>query len=107
MGTRSVDEIRVDLAANRAKMASATSEAVEAMKPGNIAKEGVDQVKQFAKTEFNAATSQLKDDHGAWRRDRLLIIGGAILGAVVFIATINTIANHRSVEARVRRALEQ
>lgn len=106
MAERTIDEIRVDLAANRAKLASATSETVEAIKPANIAKGGIDQVKTFAKTEFAAATSQLKDEQGGWRRDRLLIIGGAVLGALVFIVAVNTIASNRTVEARVRRALE-
>lgn len=107
MANRTVDEIRVDLAANRAKLADATAEAVEAVKPANLAKEGVDQVKSFAKTEFYAATSQLKDDEGSWRTDRLLIIGGAIVGAIVFFATVNTIASRRSIDARGRRALEK
>lgn len=96
MATRSVDEIRVDLAANRAKLAEATAEAVEAVKPANIARESVDQVKQFAKSEFDAATSQLKDEQGGWRRDRLIAIGGAVLGTVLFFATISAIAKRRT-----------
>ncbi|WP_040281685.1 DUF3618 domain-containing protein [Tessaracoccus massiliensis] len=107
MSTRSVDEIRVDLAANRAKLANATSEAVEAMKPKNIAKESAEQVKQFAKAEFDAATSSFKDEDGAWRSDRLMLIGGAIVGAVVFLVAVNSIAKHRTIAAHSRRAIEQ
>lgn len=107
MSTRSVDEIRADLAANRAKLADAASEAVESMKPKNIARESAQQVKQFAKTEFDAATSQFRDETGAWRRDRLLMIGGAVLGAVVFFATVSSVANRRTVAAQARRALER
>ena len=107
MSTRSVDEIRVDLAANRAKLADATSEAVEAMKPKNIARESSEQVKQFARAEFDAATSQFKDEQGAWRTDRLLMIGGAIVGAVVFFVAVSSVANRRSIAAQQRRALER
>ena len=105
-GSRTVDEIRADLAAARAKLAQATSDAVEAVKPQNIARAGVDQAKQFAKAEFDAVASQVRDEEGGWRTDRLIAIGGAVLGLVVFAVTINSIANRRtSVEARARRAL--
>ncbi|GAA4899335.1 hypothetical protein GCM10025789_16910 [Tessaracoccus lubricantis] len=107
MSTRSVDEIRVDLAANRAKLANATSEAVESMKPKNIAKESVAQVKQFAKTEFEAATTSFKDEHGAWRTDRLLMIGGAVVGAVVFFMAVSSVANRRTLASQARRAIEK
>lgn len=107
MGTRTVDEIRVDLAANRAKLANATSEAVESMKPKNIAKESAQQVKQFAKTEFEHATSQFKDETGGWRRDRLLMIGGAVLGAVVFFVAVSQVASRRTLATQARRALEK
>lgn len=103
---RSVDEIRADLAASRAKLAQAASDAVESAKPKNIARAGVQQVKEFAKTEFDAVKAQVRDETGTWRKDRVLAIGGAVLGLVVFAVTINSIANHRtSVEAQTRRAI--
>ncbi|MHA6511263.1 DUF3618 domain-containing protein [Tessaracoccus sp. Z1128] len=103
---RSVDEIRADVAAARAKLAQATSDAVESVKPQNIARAGVEQVKGFAKAEFDAAASQVRDEEGGWRTDRLMAIGGALLGLVVFAVTINTIAKRRtSLEARARRAI--
>ena len=105
-GSRSVDEIRADLAAARAKLAQATSDAVESVKPQNIARAGVEQAKQFAKAEFESVASQVRDEEGGWRTDRLIAIGGAVLGLVVFVVTINTIANRRtSLEASTRRAL--
>lgn len=103
---RSVEEIRADLAATRAKMAQAASDAVESIKPKNIARAGVDEVKQFAKTEFEAVAAQVRDEEGGWRTDRLLAIGGAVLGLVVFAVTINAIAKRRtSLNARARRAI--
>lgn len=107
MAHRSVDDIRADLAANRAKLADATAEAMDAVKPQNIARESVSQVKQFAKAEFDAATTPLRDERGAWRADKLLLIGGAVLGVVVFAVTLSSIANRRTVAASSRRALER
>ncbi|CAL8971364.1 hypothetical protein TESS_TESS_02399 [Tessaracoccus sp. O5.2] len=103
---RSVEDIRADLAANRAKLAQAASDAVESVKPANIARAALDETKLFAKTEFEAVASQVRDDEGGWRTDRLLAIGGAVLGLVVFAVTINSIAKRRtSLEARARRAI--
>ena len=79
---------------------------MESVKPQNIARAGVDQAKQFAKAEFDNVASQVRDEEGGWRTDRLIAIGGAVLGLVVFAVTINSIANRRtSIEARTRRAL--
>lgn len=107
MANRSVDDIRADLAANRVKLADATAEAIEAVKPQNIARESIAQVKQFAKAEFDAATTPLRDERGAWRSDKLLLIGGAVLGVVVFAVTLSSIANRRTLATASRRAIEK
>lgn len=91
---RSVSEIRADLARNRAQFAGSVGELIEEVKPKNIAKRGVEEAKTFAVGEFEAAKSQIKNDQG-WRTDRLLAIGGAVLGVVVFAITLNSIANAR------------
>lgn len=91
---RSVDEIRADLARNRAQFADSVSGLVDEVNPKNIAKRGVENAKSFAAMEFEAAKSQVKDEQG-WRTDRLLIIGGAVLGVVVFAITMNSISNAR------------
>ncbi len=106
MGNRTVEQIRADLAANRAKLVDATNEAVEALKPQNIARESVAQAKQFARSEFDNATSQFRDEKGGWRRDKLLLIGGAVLGAVVFAVTLSRVANQRQLNTAARKALE-
>lgn len=91
---RSVSEIRADLARNRAQFAGSVGDLVDEVKPKNIAKRGVENAKTFASAEFEAAKSQIKNDQG-WRTDRLLAIGGAVLGVVVFAITLNSIANAR------------
>lgn len=102
---RPVAEIRADLARNRDRVAASLGDFVDEVHPKNVAKRGVESAKSFVAEEFESAKSQVKDENG-WRMDRVLAIGGAVLGVVVFVVTINTIANRRSVEYRVRKALE-
>lgn len=104
---RPVAEIRADLARNRARVADSLEDFVEEVHPKNIARRGINEAKGFVADEFNAAKAQVKDANG-WRTDRLLAIGGAVLGVVVFAVTINAIAGRRtrSVQAQVRKALE-
>lgn len=102
---RSVADIQADLARNREKITAAVGDIAEEMRPGNIAKRGLQQAKGFAAAEFNAAKAQFKDENG-WRMDRVLAVGGAVLGVVVFVVTLKSIADRRSVEARVLKALE-
>ena len=107
MGNRSVEQIRADLAASRAKLSDATADLVESMKPANLAREGVEQVKQFVKTEFDSVTSPLRDEDGGWDLNKLLIVGGAVLGVIAFAVTLNSVANRRVLTTAQRRALEK
>lgn len=104
---RPVAEIRADLARNRAKVADSLGEFVQEVHPKNIAKRSINDAKGFVSDEFNAAKAHVRDENG-WRTDRLLAIGGAVLGVVVFAVTVNVIAGRRtrSVQAQVRKALE-
>lgn len=104
---RPVAEIRADLARNRVRVADSLGDFVQEVHPKNIAKRSINDAKGFVSDEFNAAKSHVKDENG-WRTDRLLAIGGAVLGVVVFAVTINVIAGRRtrSVQAQVRKALE-
>lgn len=104
MANPNVEQLRADLAANRARLVGATNEAAEAVKPKNIAKESVAQVKQFAKAEFDTATSSLRHTDGEWNYQKLLVVGGAVVGAIAFFATLNTVAKHRAVSVAARRA---
>lgn len=104
MGNPNVEQLRADLAANRARLVGATNEATEALKPQNLAKESVSQVKQFAKAEFDTATSSFRDADGDWNYQRLALIGGAVIGALVFFTTLNSVANHRRIGVAAKRA---
>lgn len=106
MGNRSVEQIRAELASNRETVVDATYEVIEALKPQNIAREGLDQAKQFAKSEFESVTSPLRDEQGGWHLNKLLIAGGAVLGVIVFAVTLNSVAKHRVITSAHRRAIE-
>ncbi len=85
--TRTVDEIRAELASNRQSLAGAMEGLVDSVKPANIARRGVDDAKSFVAGEFQAIKEELRDEDG-WRTDRLAIIGGALLGVALFAVTI-------------------
>lgn len=85
--TRTVDEIRAELASNRQNLAGAMEDLVDSVKPANIARRGIDDAKSFVAGEFQTIKEELRDEDG-WRTDRLAIIGGALLGVALFAATI-------------------
>ena len=85
--TRTVDEIRAELASNRQSLAGAMEDLVDSVKPANIARRGIDDAKSFVAGEFQNIKEELRDEDG-WRTDRLAIIGGALLGVALFAVTI-------------------
>lgn len=85
--TRTVDEIRAELASNRQSLAGAMEDLVDSVKPANIARRGIDDAKSFVAGEFQTIKEELRDEDG-WRTDRLAIIGGALIGVALFAATI-------------------
>ena len=50
--TRTVDEIRAELASNRQSLAGAMEDLVDSVKPANIARRGIDDAKSFVTGEF-------------------------------------------------------
>lgn len=85
--TRTVDEIRAELASNRQSLAGAMEDLVDSVKPANIARRGIDDAKSLVAGEFQTIKEELRDEDG-WRTDRLAIIGGALLGVALFAVTI-------------------
>lgn len=93
--SRTVAELREELAANRAKLVSDVSDFVSEVHPKNMAKRSLENAKGFVSEEFRTVKRQVQDENG-WRVDRLTVIGGAVLGIVVFAVTINAVANRRT-----------
>lgn len=70
--TRTVDEIRAELASNRQSLAGAMEDLVDSVKPANIARRGIDDAKSFVAGEFQTIKEELRDEDG-WR-DRKSVV---------------------------------
>lgn len=103
---RTIDDIRADMAANRVKIGVSSADLRETLNPKNIAKAGLDEAKQFAKAEYESAKAQFVGPDGGADIKRIAIIGGAVLGAVVFFATLNSIGHRRQLAKASRLVLE-
>ncbi|MEZ5085344.1 MAG: DUF3618 domain-containing protein [Tessaracoccus sp.] len=103
---RTIEEIRAEMAANRVNVGVSAAQLREAVNPKNIAKSGIEDAKQFVKAEYDAAKAQFVEADGGVNIKRVLIIGGAVLGAVVFFATLNSISHRRQLANVSKRALE-
>lgn len=103
---RTIDDIRAEMAANRVKIGVSATELRESLSPKNLVKSGIDEAKQFAKAEYDAAKAQFVDVDGGVKMKRLLIIGGAVLGAVVFTIALNSASHRRQLAAVSRKAIE-
>lgn len=104
---RTTDQIKSDLAANRAKLTLSVEELVDEMQPKNVAKRAADEAKTFVTGEIKDLKSQFKDENG-WRTDRLVAVGGAVVGAVVFVLTVRGVvgaSRRRALRAAVRKEL--
>lgn len=84
-------QIEEEIAAARARLSSNIEGLIGQGHPKAIAARGIDQAKTFAEAEFVNAKAQVIDDDGAWRYDRLAIIGGAIAGVIGLLVAIRAI----------------
>ena len=87
---RTVEAIHADLAASRARLVSSVSELLDDVQPKNVARRVAGNAKTFAAAEFENLKSQVKDERG-WRVDRLVALGGAVLGAFTLVLTLRGI----------------
>lgn len=87
---RSVADIQADIAGSRARLASSVSDLIDDVHPKNVKARTVNDAKEFVSSEFAHVKSQVKDEHG-WRVDRLVAIGGAVIGVVAFVLTVRAI----------------
>lgn len=91
---RSVAEIQAEIAGTRARLASSVSDLIDDVHPKNVKARAVTEAKEFVSSEFNHAKEQIKDDDG-WRVDRLVAIGGAVVGVIAFVLTVRAITKGR------------
>ncbi|WP_093249951.1 DUF3618 domain-containing protein [Tessaracoccus oleiagri] len=102
---RTVEDIRMEMAETRAKLRVSVADFSESIKPKNIAKKGVEEVKDFARSEFEDVKSQFVEADGSLRTKRVLAIAGAVVGVVAFAVTINALSGRRQLGARARKAI--
>lgn len=95
--TRTVDQIRSDIAAARSRVAASVEGLVEEVHPAAVKQRTVNDAKTFAHEEFETLKAQVKDERG-WRTDRLVLAGGAVAGLVTFLVVVRAVLGriHRS-----------
>ena len=88
--TRSPGQIKVDLAAARTRLASNIAGLIEEVHPAEVKARTIDDAKSFARTEADYAKGLVKNQNG-WRTDRLVMAGGALVGAVTVVLVLRAI----------------
>lgn len=91
--TRSVQQIREQMAAKRARVSASVEGLVVQTSPTTLKAKAVDDVKTFAQEQASSARAPFKDAGGGWRVDRLAVVGGAIAGVITFLLTIRAVVN--------------
>ena len=81
---RSTQQIEADIAATRARLASTVDELVDRAHPKNVAKRQVEQAK-----------AQVFDERGELRTQKLIAVGGAVVGVVGMLLMIRRLVGRR------------
>ncbi|TCM45123.1 DUF3618 domain-containing protein [Kribbella sp. VKM Ac-2568] len=81
---RSTQQIEADITATRARLASTVDELVDRAHPKNVAKRQVEQVK-----------AQVFDERGQLRTQKLIAVGGAVVGVVGMLLMIRRLVGRR------------
>ena len=81
---RTAEQIEADIAATRARLASTVDELVDRAHPKNLAKRQVEQAK-----------SQVFDEQGQLRTQKLLAVVGAVAGVVGVLLVIRRLVGRR------------
>lgn len=103
--TRTAEQIRRDIAAARARVSANVEQLVEEVHPTSVKDRAVGQARSFAQAEFNSAKATIKDEAG-WRLDRMLAVGAAVAGVVVFLLTARAIGGARK-KSIAKKALKE
>ena len=88
--TRSAGQIKADLAAARTRLSSNIAGLIEEVHPAEVKARTIDDAKNFARAEADYAKGLVKN-HGGWRTDRLVLVGGAVAGAVAVVLVLRAI----------------
>ncbi|HOQ53232.1 MAG TPA: DUF3618 domain-containing protein [Micropruina sp.] len=89
--TRSKQDIEAEIAAARARLADNVAGLINQVHPKAVVQRGIDDARGFAAAEFANVRSQVMDDRGQVRTERVMLIGGAIAGVVTFLVLVRKI----------------
>lgn len=91
-GTRTKEQIQADIAAARARLASNVEGLITQTHPKAIVARSVQDAKQFAAGEFEAAKAQFVGVDGAPRTTRLVALAAAVAGSIAFLVVVRSLA---------------
>lgn len=98
---RSRSQIEADLAATRARLSVALEDLVDQVHPAKVKQRQVANVKTLVQGEFDNARSQFRSVAGEWRLDRIAMIGGSVVGAIVLVAVLRGIVRRGKVKGEL------
>ena len=81
---RTAEQIEADIAATRVRLASTVDELVDRAHPKNVAKRQVEQAK-----------AQVFDESGQLRTQKLIAVGGAVVGVIGVLLVIRRLVGRR------------
>lgn len=88
---RSKAQIEADLAATRARLSTNLEDLIEQVHPKAVKQREIANVKSLVRSEVNNVKANFKTETGDWRLDRLAMIAGSVVGAVVVVVVLRTI----------------
>lgn len=103
--TRTAEQIRQNLNAARSRVSQTVEDATQQFHPKTLKNDAVDDAKSFAQRRFDQAKGQVKDENG-WRGDRLILVGGVVVGGLVLLTAARAIVG-KATGATTRRKLEK
>lgn len=98
---RSRSQIEADLAATRARLSGNLEELIGQVHPKAIKQQQIANVKALVGTEVNNAKAKVQTDTGEWRLDRIAMIAGSVVGAVVAVAVLRAIVRRGKVKGEL------
>lgn len=94
-------QIEANLAATRARLSGNLEDLINQVHPTKVKQRQVDGMKTMFRGEIDNATSQFRTSTGEWRLDRIAMIGGSVVGAVVLLAVLRGIVRRGKVKGEM------
>lgn len=98
---RSQSQMEADLAAIRARMSGNLEDLIDQVHPTRVKERQVASIKSLAQGEFQNAKDQFMTRAGEWRMDRIAMIGGSVVGAVVLLVVLRGIVRRGKVKGEL------